>query len=72
MYKPILLKCQAQGVSGRNEQPTQTPLGEAECSCIGCVALNRASGSYNYQSTAKQHHYYQKMSQNCYATGCKR
>jgi len=30
-----LLNSQAQGVSGKNEQSTQTPRRGAQCSCIG-------------------------------------
>jgi len=31
----FLLNSQAQGVSGKNEQSTQTPWRGAQCSCIG-------------------------------------
>jgi len=38
----FLLNSQAQGVSGKNEQSTQTPRRGAECSCIGCIGLRPA------------------------------
>jgi len=33
----FLLNSQAQGVSGKSEQSTQTPWQGAQCSCIGCI-----------------------------------
>jgi len=38
----ILLNSQAQGVSGKNEQSTQTPWRGAKCGCIGCIGLRPA------------------------------
>jgi len=38
----FLLNSQAQGVSGKNEQSTQTPWPGAQCSCIGCIGLRPA------------------------------
>jgi len=38
----FLLNSQAQGVSGKNEQSTQTPWRGAQCSCIGCIGLRPA------------------------------
>ena len=35
IYIAFLLNSQAQGVSGKNEQSTQTPWRRAQCSCIG-------------------------------------
>jgi len=35
----FLLSSQAQGVSGKNEQSTQTPWRGAQCSCIDCIGL---------------------------------
>jgi len=35
----FVLNSQAQVVSGRNEQSTQTPWHGAQCSCIGCIGL---------------------------------
>jgi len=35
----FLLNYQAQSVSGKNEQSTQTPWRRAQCSCIGCISL---------------------------------
>ena len=36
------LNSQAQDVSGKNEQSTQTPCRGAQCSCIGCIGLRPA------------------------------
>jgi len=38
----FLLNSQAQGVSGKNEQSTQTPWRGAQCNCIGCIGLRLA------------------------------
>jgi len=38
----FLLNSQAQGVSGKNEQSTQTPWRVAQCSCIGWIGLRPA------------------------------
>jgi len=42
IYMVFLLISQAQGVSGKNEQSTQTPWRGAQCSCIGCIGLRPA------------------------------
>jgi len=45
IYRAFLLNSRAQGVSGKNEQPTETPWRGApqkrgaQCSCIGCIGL---------------------------------
>jgi len=39
IYMAFLLNSQAQGVSGRHEQSTQTPWRGAQYSCIGCIRL---------------------------------
>ena len=38
----FLLNSQAQGVSGKNEQSSQTPWRGAQRSCIGCIGLSPA------------------------------
>jgi len=38
----FLLNSQSQGVSGKNEQSTQTQWRGAQCSCIGCIGLKPA------------------------------
>jgi len=38
----FLLNSQAQAVSGKNEQSTQTPWRGAQCSCVGCIDLRSA------------------------------
>jgi len=38
----FLLNSQAQGISGKNEQSTQTPWRGAQCRCIGCIGLSSA------------------------------
>jgi len=38
----FLLNSQAQSVSGKNEQSTQTPWRGAQCRCIGCTGLRQA------------------------------
>jgi len=35
IFKPLLLNSRTQWVSGKNEQPTQTPCRGAQCSSIG-------------------------------------
>jgi len=47
IYVAFLLNSQAQGVSDKNEQSTQTPWRGsqrcgAQCSCIGCIGLRPA------------------------------
>jgi len=39
IYMAFLLNSQAQVVSGKNEQSTQTQWRGAQCSCIGCICL---------------------------------
>jgi len=45
----FLLNSQAQGVSGKNEQSTQTPWRGAQCSCVGLrpALLLRTQGRRN-------------------------
>jgi len=38
----FLVNSQAQGVSGKNEQSTQTSWRGAQCSCIGCIGFRPA------------------------------
>jgi len=42
IYVSFLLNSQAQGVTGKNEQSTQTPRRGGQCSCIGCIGLRPA------------------------------
>jgi len=42
IYMAFLLNPQAQGVSGKNEQCSQTSWCGAQCSCIGCIGLRLA------------------------------
>ena len=54
----FLLNSQAQGVSGKNEQSTQTPWRGAQCSCIGlrpAMAVGAAGPDIVFQATSIVH-----------------
>jgi len=50
----FLLNSQAQGVSGKNEQSTQTPWRGAQCSCIGLTpALFKTTFNGGFQTPTR-------------------